>query len=58
MSPSSHRDLSQAAAARERRQLAHVALATVLAFVVAGMVFVLARHTDEPLTNGDVALPP
>jgi hypothetical protein len=58
MSSSSHRHLSHAAAARERRQLVNVALATVLAFVVAGMVVVLARHNDQPLAAGDVAVPP
>jgi hypothetical protein len=58
MSPSSHRHLSHDAAARERRQLVNVALATVLAFVVAGMVVVLARHNDQPLAAGEVALAP
>ena len=40
MSPSS-RHLSPVSAAANRRQLANVALATVLAFVIAGMVVVL-----------------
>src|ERR1700754_3899505 len=55
MSPSSHRRRS-GTPGPEQRQQALIGLTIVLAFVVVGMIIVLARQ-DQPFTVGDVALP-